>query len=60
MSFKSTLNDPTYNITEIEAKPDWKLAFELSEVDNDNAPIGWFSYLHLAIHLLQKYELKKK
>jgi len=53
-------NDPTYNMDIINSKPDWKLAFELSEVDNDNAPIGWFSYIHLASHLNRKYEIKTK
>lgn len=52
------IQDPTYIKLEIEAKPNWKLAFELSEIDNDNAPIGWFNYIHLANHLISKYNIK--
>lgn len=54
------IKDPTYIKEVIDSKPEWKLAFELSEVDNDNAPLGWFDYIHLAHHLLLKYELKEK
>ena len=54
------MNDPTYDNNIINSKPDWKLAFELSEVDNDNAPIGWWRYIHLAIHILNKYDLIEK
>ena len=42
------MNDPTYVKAEIDANPDWALAFRMSEVDNDNAPIGWFRYVTLA------------
>lgn len=37
-----------------------KLAFEMSEIDNDNAPIGWASYKHLARWMLAKYDLVEK
>lgn len=35
------MTDPTYVKAEIDAKPEWKEAFRLSELYNDNAPIGW-------------------
>jgi hypothetical protein len=54
------MNDPTYDLQKINAHPVWKLAFELSEVDNDNAPIGWWKYFSIADHLVRKYELKEK
>lgn len=52
--------DPTYIKGEIDANPAWKLAFELSEVDNDHAPIGWFRYIHIAAWLLNEFELVPK
>jgi hypothetical protein len=33
--------DPTYVRSEINAKPEWREAFRLSELYNENAPIGW-------------------
>ena len=42
------MNDPTYVMALIDVNPDWKLAFWLSEIDNDAAPIGWFRYYSLA------------
>jgi hypothetical protein len=33
--------DPTYDRGEIDANPEWQLAFSLSEIMNDNAPLGW-------------------
>jgi hypothetical protein len=52
--------DPTYIKTEIDANPEWKLAFFLSECENDHAPIGWGKYIWLAKLLLSKYEMKEK
>ena len=52
--------DPTYVQSEIDANPDWKLAFWLSEIDNDHAPIGWFAYYTLARFLRQKYTMEEK
>lgn len=37
--------DPTYVRAEIDANPVWKLAFYLSELRNDDAPIGWSRYI---------------
>jgi hypothetical protein len=37
--------DPTYVREEIEANPVWRRAFELSELRNDTAPIGWSHFI---------------
>jgi hypothetical protein len=52
--------DPTYVQAEIDRNPVWALAFRLSEVDNDRAPLGWFQYLGLASWLLSTFDLKEK
>lgn len=39
------MKDPTYIRAEIDANPVWKRAFYLSELRNDNAPIGWSDYI---------------
>ena len=44
----TTKLDPTYNMDEIEANPVWKRAFELSEQNNDNAPLGWGHWIAVA------------
>ena len=49
-------NDPTYVAAEISANPIWALAFSLSEVDNDNAPLGWFRYIHVARWVIENYK----
>lgn len=54
------MNDPTYIRDEINANPEWALAFFLSEVDNDNAPIGWYRYISMAKCLLSKYNMEVK
>jgi len=54
------IGDPTYTKEWIDSNPVWKLAFELSEYDNDNAPIGWGQYINLARLLLIKYELLER
>lgn len=46
------MNDPTYNRKEIDANPAWELAFIISEIQNDNAPIGWSKYIWLAENLI--------
>lgn len=53
-------NDPTYNRDEINANQEWELAFTLSEIENDNAPIGWSRYLLTAQLLLHHYEIKRR
>lgn len=54
------MTDPTYDTERIKLDPIWYLAFRMSEVDNDNAPIGWFKYIHLARYVLDRFEEKKK
>lgn len=54
------MQDPTYDKIEINANPVWQLAFSISEIQNDNAPIGWSKYISLAKCLLDNYEIKKK
>ncbi len=55
-----TDRDPTYVRAEIDANPTWALAFRLSEVDNDNAPIGWGRYIGLASWLLATFNMREK
>ncbi len=50
------MNDPTYVQEEIDANPEWKLAFLLSEIDNDNAPLGWSKYNFIAGCLISNRE----
>lgn len=53
-------NDPTYVRAEIDANPTWRLAFRLSEFDNDNAPIGWSRYIPMARWLMQNFNMTPK
>jgi hypothetical protein len=39
------MTDPTYEKDKINANPVWELAWVLSELQNDNAPIGWGRYI---------------
>ena len=50
----------TYNMEEINKNPVDELAFTLSEIMNDNAPIGWTRYRGHAQCLLDNYEIKRK
>jgi hypothetical protein len=52
--------DPTYVKDEISGKPEWELAFTLSEIMNDNAPIGWGKYVGPAKCLLDSYIIQRK
>lgn len=52
--------DPTYVRSEIDAKPEWELAFALSEIMNDNAPIGWGEFIFAAKCLLANYNIERK
>lgn len=54
------LDDPTYDKKLIDQNPVWKLAFWMSEIDNDNAPIGWAKYTILAGAFLDKFVLTEK
>lgn len=52
--------DPTYVQSEIRANPEWDLAFVLSEIQNDAAPIGWGQYIPCAQHLLAAFEIRRR
>lgn len=54
------MNDPTYDKTVIAKNPAWNLAFALSEIQNDNAPIGWGKYILTAECLLSNFDIKPK
>lgn len=53
-------DDPTYVKEHIDANPIWKLAWRLSEIDNDNAPIGWWRYINLARWLLSTFIMTER
>lgn len=53
------MTDPTYVRAEIDANPEWALAFRMSEVDNDNAPIGWSDYTVLAHWLITTFTMQE-
>ena len=53
------MGDPTYNAEEINKNPVWQLAFSLSEIQNDNAPLGWARYIFVAECLLAIYKVEK-
>lgn len=53
------MSDPTYVKEEINANPVWKLAFILSEIQNDGAPIGWGKYIWIAQCLINYVDLKE-
>lgn len=52
--------DPTYVKEDIEKDPVDSLAFALSEIMNDNAPIGWSKYRPHAANLLANYYIAPK
>lgn len=49
------MSDPTYNRAFIDANPVDRLAFVLSELINESAPIGWARYRFPAELLIKKY-----
>ena len=49
------MSDQTYVKAEIDANPTTALAWRLSEIDNDNAPIGWSKYVPMAVWLRQNF-----
>lgn len=57
---ENRIYDPTYAIDEIRERPEWELAWTLSEIMNDNSPIGWSQYIWIAELLLRKYTIKIK
>jgi len=56
--WEKKMKDPTYNKEEIDADPEWRLAFVLSEIMNDDAPLGWSRYIFAAKCLLSNCEVK--
>lgn len=52
--------DPTYVQAEIDQNPVWQLAWTLSQILDDNAPIGWSGHIPTATCLLANYEIKRK
>lgn len=44
--------DPTYDAFRISENPVWLLAWTLSEIQNDNAPLGWGKHIHVAERLI--------
>lgn len=52
--------DPTYIQDEIQSNHVWELAFTLSEIQNDTAPIGWSKYIWIAQCLLTHYDISVK
>ena len=56
----NSFGDPTYDKEKINADPVWQLAWSLSEIENDNAPIGWVKYITTARCLLDNYNIKRK
>lgn len=54
------MSDPTYNKEYIKRNLIWYLAFVLSEIRNDNAPIGWGSYIPTAKALLDHFIITPK
>jgi hypothetical protein len=52
--------DPTYDRTKIRANPVWELAFVMSEIEYDAAPMGWGNYLSLAEGIMANFEVTPK
>lgn len=54
------MRDPTYVREQIDMNPEWRLAFVLSEIMNDGAPIGWGRYISTAKCLLANHNIEPK
>jgi hypothetical protein len=52
--------DPTYNTELIQANRLWHVAWVLSEIRNDSAPIGWSRYISDAECLLAAFDMTPK
>ncbi len=52
--------DPTYDKEQIKTKPEWYIAWILSEMRNDTAPIGWGKYRPDARAILNEYDVTRK
>lgn len=54
------MDDPTYEEVVINRYPIWRLAFFLSELYNDNAPIGWSKYAEIAERAIEEAKRVKQ
>lgn len=54
------MRDPTYDREVIDANPVWRVAFALSEIQNDGAPLGWGRYIVIAECLLSVFDITPK
>lgn len=52
--------DATYDRKEIDSDPISKRAFQISEKENDNAPIGWSKYIPRAKIEIENLEVENK
>lgn len=53
-------SDPTYVQSEIDGNPVWALAWTISQIVDDKAPIGWSRHIPTAQCLLAHYDIKRK
>ena len=53
-SILDEMPDPTYVPARISENPVWKIAFTLSEVANNKAPVGWSEYIPLAEKVIEE------
>jgi hypothetical protein len=51
---------PVYAAAEKGKNPVEDLAWLMSELHNDNAPIGWRGYIPLAAALMERFEMKER
>lgn len=54
------MNDPTYDKELIKKDPIWYTAWILSEMYNDQAPLGWSKYIGGAKELMKHLDIKCK
>lgn len=52
------MKDPTYNKSLIDKKPEWKIAWILSQCLDDNAPINWSKYIWVAEEIIKAQKRK--
>lgn len=52
--------DPTYDRDQIRMNGTWGIAFIISEMVNDGAPIGWGRYIPLAEEVLKKAQAEER
>ena len=54
------MDDPTYDMQEIKKNPAWHVAWVISEIQNDKAPIGWSKYIFDAECLLKHFSIEER